>query len=200
MRRPWLSPCAVHRTALHDFVDHRAGYDPGSGRNLAAALDHLERCRDCEQQLAATALVIAALRRLADDVDTAEPPPDSWHRLSTRLEPPRPRRSMLSSPIAGLALSAGLVVAIVAPQLGLDLVLSTPDRAGPLPGADAASYIEEQRWLRDRLQGNERFAVDQAPAAGVAETAVVRPRDLGPDGVQLTSFKPHFDAPPGRQH
>jgi hypothetical protein len=193
---PWRTACEVHRTALHDFVDHRAGYDPGTSRDVAAALDHLERCRDCEQELAATALVIAALRRLSVDISEAEPSPDAWLRLANRLERPKPRRMLLSSPLAGLALSAGLVVAMVAPQLGLDLVRSPAESIGPLTGADAAALIEEQRWLRDRT-----LVVPRAASAHAAALPSPPRRErIGPDGVQFIRAAPQYDAPPGRQH
>jgi ribosomal protein L18E len=193
---PWNTPCATHRSALHDFVDHRAGYDPGAGREVKAALDHLERCSDCERELAATALVIAALRRLADDVRTAEPSPDSWQQLVTRLDRRRSRRAILSSPLAGLALSAGFVVAIIAPQLGLDVVRPAIDVGAGPRSATAQALIEEQQWLRARLQATVRTGDPAGPA-----TTTTRQRDrLGPDGVHQVAFASRADAPEGRQH
>ena len=196
MTPPWSTPCATYRSALHDFVDHRAGYDPGAGREFRAALDHLERCPDCERELAATALVIAALRRLADDVRTAEPSPDSWQQLVTRLDRRRPRRAILTSPLAGLALSAGFVVAIIAPQLGLDLVRPSIDAAAGPRSATAEARIEEQQWLRSRLQATVR-----TDAAAAPPSTTVRPRDrLGPDGVHQVAIAWRADAPAGRQY
>ena len=198
MTLPWRTPCETHRSALHDFVDHRAGYDPGA-RDVASALDHLERCPDCERELAATALVIAALRRLADDVGTAEPSPDAWQHLVGRLDRRKPRRLFLTSPLAGLALSAGLVVAMVAPQLGLDIVQPSPESTvGPIP-ATAEAIVEEQRWLRDRqaIGARSSSATSTAPLAATPSRAHDR---LGPDGVHLVPFTPRSDAPQGRQY
>jgi anti-sigma factor RsiW len=198
MTLPWRTPCETHRSALHDFVDRRAGYDPGA-RDVASALDHLERCPDCERELAATAMVISALRRLADDVGTAEPSPDAWQHLVGRLERRKPRRLFLTSPLAGLALSAGLVVAMIAPQLGLEIVQSSPESTvGPRPATPEA-IVEEQRWLRDRQVTGARSST-AVPATPVDLTPS-RARDrLGPDGVHLAPFTPRSDAPQGRQY
>ncbi len=189
----WRDQCAAHQAALNDFVDRRAGYDPGAARGVPAALDHLERCRDCELELGATALVVAALRRMADDVDAVEPSPDAWNRLAVAIAPTRERRSILASPLAGLAVSAGLVVALLAP-LGFDLAPSAD--IASIPAADSAALQEEERWLRERSQGT-RSAADRTPPDAVR--VVVAGDRIGPDGVQLQTLWGHETAPPGRQ-
>jgi hypothetical protein len=75
--------CVVHRAALLDFVD-------GQRRTseTAVALDHLERCRTCEDELAGIVRTVAALRRLGRAAATAEPSPDAWPRLQRRVMQP----------------------------------------------------------------------------------------------------------------
>jgi hypothetical protein len=102
--------CAAHRAALLDFAARRAR-DPGIGR----ALDHLDRCRACEEELAATALIVHALRRLHEETLRAEPAPDGWSRLRARLDATRREPSRLLSGLPGIVVAAGLCAALVGP-------------------------------------------------------------------------------------
>jgi len=110
IRLPARRSCAAHRAALLDFAARRA-CDPGTGR----ALDHLERCRACEEELAATALVVHALRRLHEETLRAEPAPDGWTRLRARLAATRREPSRLLSGLPGIVVAAGLCAALVGP-------------------------------------------------------------------------------------
>jgi hypothetical protein len=103
--------CAGHRTALLDFATHRAG-----GPEVLRALDHVDRCRTCEDELAMTTLVLHALRRLHEETMRAEPAADGWGRLRARLAATRREPSRLLSGLPGIALAFGLCAALVGPS------------------------------------------------------------------------------------
>lgn len=145
-------PCVAHRTALLDWIDRRA-----NGPGTAAALAHLDRCRACEDELAGVALAIAALRRVGDDLVQAEPPPDAWLRLRTRIS----RRSdpwAWRASLGGLATSSMLVAVLVMPftigrpatgPLAVDLPAALAERraeAAYLAGIHVGSRPAERRY------------------------------------------------------
>jgi hypothetical protein len=105
--------CTTHRDALLDFVD---GQDVGPA--TAAALDHLGRCRACEQELELTAVTIVAIRRMFQEAAFAEPSRDAWNRLRVRLDRPtrgaRVARAARASraPVAGAIIAASLAVVV----------------------------------------------------------------------------------------
>lgn len=131
-------PCLDHRSVLLDFIDRRERSDA-----TPVALAHLERCRDCEGELAQAALAISALRRLHAALADAEPEPDAWLRLRrrvTRPVDPWPWRATLG----GLATSAMLVAVLVMPvTIGrpatLDNGLGLPDLPAEL--ARESTYL-----------------------------------------------------------
>lgn len=102
--------CAAHRSALLDFAAHRA-----SGPEVGRALDHVDRCRSCEEDLAATTLVLHALRRLHEETRRAEPAPDGWARLQARLAATRREPSRVLSGLPGIVAAAGLAAALAGP-------------------------------------------------------------------------------------
>lgn len=99
--------CATHQGALLEFAARRAG-----GPEVRHALDHVERCDRCSRDLAATTLILHALRRLHDETLLAEPAADGWDRLRARLQarrrPPSRVISGLPGIVAGLAICAAL--------------------------------------------------------------------------------------------
>jgi hypothetical protein len=99
--------CRAHREALIEFASHRAG-----GPEVRRALDHVDRCRRCEAELATTTLVLHALRRLHEDTRRAEPAPDGWARLRSRLASTRREPSLLMTCLPGAAIALGLVIAV----------------------------------------------------------------------------------------
>lgn len=127
-------PCADHRASLLDFVDRRE-------RSAAtpAALAHLDRCRECERELADVALVIAGLRRLHDQLDGAEPSADAWIRLRARVTR-RVDPWQWRTTLGGLATSALLVAVLVMPvTIGAP---ATPDNGLEVPDSPAALQRE----------------------------------------------------------
>jgi len=100
--------CSRHRRLLVDFVD-RGEVATGT----ADALAHLERCPRCTEAVETTVLTITALRRLGNDLATLEPAPDAWPRLHARIT--GWRRPLIMSPLAGVAMSVGIVLVLVLP-------------------------------------------------------------------------------------
>jgi hypothetical protein len=137
--------CRRHRAALIDFVDRG-----DLGDSAQAALSHLERCSRCVAELEATALTITALRRLGEAAVEVEPRADAWPRLLARVQSIGPRRPAVMSPLAGIAMSFGIVAVLVLPfRLGGGTLLGpaaapTLDRSSPVTVADRrieAAYI-----------------------------------------------------------
>ena len=176
--------CSRHRPLLVDFVD-RGEVRPGT----AAALAHLDRCAHCTEAIEATILTITALRRLGDMARNVEPPDDAWPRLRARIQSFGPRRPAVMSPLAGIAMSVGIVAVLVLPfRLG----------GGTLLGPAASSVIETPSGvtLADRqIEANYIASVRQgalpsgdarpAPAATINQLSYpdnIRPprKEVGP--------------------
>ena len=137
--------CSRHRALLVDFVD-RGEVRPAT----AAALAHLDRCDRCTEAIESTMLTITALRRLGEAAVDVEPRPDAWPRLLARVQSIGPRRPAVMSPLAGVAMSFGIVAVLVLPfRLGGGNILGpaaepTIDRSSAVTVADRrieAAYI-----------------------------------------------------------
>lgn len=104
----------------------------------SAALAHLERCPSCERDLAATALVVTALRRVGDADRRIEPPGNGWDRLERRLAQPAPvsQRTWRASLRGWLAPLAG---ALLAPMMLVGLLTAPAifQSPGPTGSGDA---------------------------------------------------------------
>jgi hypothetical protein len=125
-------PCAAHRAVLLDFAARRA-----RGPAIGRALDHLDRCRACEQELAATTLVVHALRRLHAETMRAEPAPDGWTRLRARLAATRREPSRVLSGLPGIVVAAVAVTVLAGPGAlaggGRATVYNEAPRGAPPP-------------------------------------------------------------------
>ena len=144
--------CTRHRALLVDFVDH------GEVRPAtAAALAHLDRCDRCTEAIESTMLTITALRRLGDVAMDVEPRADAWPRLRTRIQSFGPRRPAVMSPLAGVAMSVGIVAVLVLPfRLG----------GGTLLGPAASSVIDRSGGVtleERRIEANYIALVRQGP-------------------------------------
>lgn len=102
--------CGQHRAALVEFAARRA-----SGPSVLRALDHVDRCRACEAELATTTLILHGLRRLHEETRRVEPAADGWTRLRARLAATRREPSRLLSGLPGIVAAAGLCAALVGP-------------------------------------------------------------------------------------
>jgi hypothetical protein len=156
--------CTRHRALLVDFID-RGEVRPAT----AAALAHLDRCDRCTDAIESTMLTIIALRRVGEATRDAEPREDAWPRLRARIQSLDPRRPAIMSPLAGIAMSFGLVAVLVLPFRTAGGSLLGPaaspavDRSSGVTLADRqieANYIATVR--QGTLQG---VAADLAPGA-----------------------------------
>lgn len=153
-------PCSRHQGALLDFVDRRAGRAP-----TAAALAHLDRCRDCEEQLSNVALAIAALRRLRLEVDAVEPAPDGWERLKARIQARGVDPWHWRLTLGGLATSSMLVAALIAPMAIGRPSIAEIAPAPPGPEGRAAARVEA-RYLATIRAGGRDSAARTASSVG----------------------------------
>jgi len=141
--------CSRHRPLLVDFVD-RGEVRP----DTVAALAHLDRCRRCTEAIESTLLTITALRRLGDEVAVAEPSADAWPRLRIRITR-WPRRPVVMSPLAGVAMSFAIVAVLALPfrldgGTFFDQVTASPAPATHDAAVDRqieASYVAGSRRL-----------------------------------------------------
>jgi hypothetical protein len=151
--------CARHRRVLLDTVLAGPGH-PGAatgegpeGAEVPAALAHLDRCDRCRAELEATSLLVFTLRRLGDEAARVEPPATAWHRLRTALAGLRPApsaRPVFMSPIAGMALSLAMLVAV---NVGV-AVRTLPDATPSPVVAPGGNPLDaaELGWLHTHMQ------------------------------------------------
>lgn len=105
--------CRRYQDVLLDLAEVQVAA-PG----VDEALAHLDRCEACERDLAQTAIVVSALRRIRDDMRAAEPGPDAWPRLRARVAS-GPARPWQPGKLSGLLAGAGLVLLLIVPAVGL---------------------------------------------------------------------------------
>jgi hypothetical protein len=154
--------CARHRPVLVDFVD-RAEVRP----ETAAALRHLDECARCTDAVESTLLAITALRRLADDVELAEPRTDAWPRLRARITGLR-RRPAVMSPLAGVAMSFAIVGVLVLPfRLGADRF----DEPTAPPAAPDARAVTAERIIESAYVASSRRLAPAPPDDAASSSA-----------------------------
>jgi hypothetical protein len=173
------APCASHREAITAFASLREG-SPAVRR----ALDHVDRCRECEAELGATTLVVQALRRLCDEAWLVQPAADDWERLRRRLVSTPPRPSLLVSGIPGLLVALGLCGALAGPRLlGGAAATRFDDGVAGSPTTPAAVRFE---------QASDRYAAPPQIIFVAAGTAAPTSRadDLARAVVALRAIPP----------
>ncbi len=153
--------CRAHCAALVEFAAHRTG-----GPDVVRALDHVDRCRACERELATTTLVLHGLRRIHEEALRAEPAADGWSRLRERLAVTRREPSRLLSGLPGIVAAAALCAVLVGPGA---IEGGGPSRVyDEAPRGVAPSYLVfEQSRERARLEG-----LLPAPAPALRYTGV----------------------------
>jgi hypothetical protein len=177
-RRPGRA-CARHRSVLLDLVERR----PEPGPATDAALAHLDRCRACEDELAALTLTSLALRRLWAEARTARPPDRAWPAVRDRLGRPSGPSWQSRLPIAGLAVAAALVALVLGPSLAWTGTGGVFEE----PGTDPVLIVRQAREGRtaDRL-AEVRFIMARRagpPAGPAVDWRAVAPRP-DPDRVR----------------
>jgi hypothetical protein len=145
MIRRRADACVRYRPALVDFVEHRA-----LGPDSPAALDHLNRCARCEDDLSQVAQTVIALRRLGSHAGEVQAPSDGWPTLRERLE-----RSQRAADDAarrfrrafGGAVFAMAVLAMVAiPSLTGTVTSGLNEGIGAVPATRSSTMAEARRY------------------------------------------------------
>ena len=174
--------CQRHRPALVDFVDRGA-----VGPETARALRHLDHCARCTEAIESTILAITAVRRYADHVADVDPPVDSWPRLRERIVGLR-RRSALSSPITGIAMSLA-IVAVLAMPIRMTWLAPTAEPSAAV-SSTANLTPEERRVETAYLAASRRVASrpDVVAWAGIAPADY--PREVWDVRKEVHSAKP----------
>jgi anti-sigma factor RsiW len=148
--------CVVHRAALLDFVDGQPR-TPAS----AAALSHLERCRACEEELAGIVRTVAALRRLGESIDAAEPSAEVWQRVRAAAVRTTPRGWLSATNMAGGLLAVSIVAA-------MSLSVAAVPRSGAFALPPPVSRLDafEPRITRITRSDSTVYASASESAAG----------------------------------
>jgi predicted anti-sigma-YlaC factor YlaD len=165
--------CRAHRDVLLDFADGRI-----RSTETGAALAHLDCCRACEDELSRVMLAIIGLRRIREEVASAEPSEDAWAHLRTRIQRRRATPWLVRSPLPGIAMALSIVAAVVGPSTLLRTGGDHRSDAAPPRGAtDAGTVFERNRSLKRPPLPQEPITILvplTAPESGV--------RFIGPDG------------------
>jgi hypothetical protein len=167
--------CRHHRDTLLDFLEQRE-----HGPSSAAALAHLDRCRSCEAELGATLLTIHALRRVLGEAARVDPPADGWDRLRTRVQRPVAGVWQARTAVAGLAVSAALVTALVGPATVFRPQGVVEDEPGPAAAVLNARTVADQE-AESAFLGRVRLERPKPSTVPVVDLGTVQWR--GPDGL-----------------
>lgn len=160
--------CARYRPLLVDFVD-RGDVVPGTG----AALTHLDRCTRCSEAIESTILTITALRRIGDDAAAGadEAAAEAWPRLRARLASRR-RRTLLMSPLAGIAMSFAIVAILILPVRFGGSLLGPLATQRPAPAATGTA-------LERRIEAAYIASVRHSTLSGASDGLASRPPMAG---------------------
>jgi hypothetical protein len=151
--------CRRLRPALLQLIE-----DPSGTSLTAAARAHLERCERCHADVAEVVLAGIAVHRSLAPARESRPAADAWPRLRTRVTRRSASPGRAASGVHGIALSAGLAMAMLVP-LGLPLARGhVVHEAGIDPAAiRAAGYRDaedEARHLRAIILAGKEASSD----------------------------------------
>jgi anti-sigma factor RsiW len=121
------------------FGDHSARAD--------AYLGHVERCRECQHEVAVDRVLARELRQaLRDRVDGYEPSPAVWRGIRLRAADPEPERTGW----VGTIIAAGRAVRVMVPVAAILLaaVVTWPQFDTPVgsPDLGAAARASQAHW------------------------------------------------------
>ncbi len=190
--------CATHRTALLALLDGWPRDEAATG----SALDHLDRCDACREEMGEYVLILAGLRRLGTAARQTDPGAGGWSRVRARIQaPPNPRVRPRWAGIAGLVavpLVAAMVVVsgLSVPETGMDSAGGTAGSAGaaaqgvsPAVGVvDLAQHTAAlQRAFRISDATMAPYPVEADAVADVVATPETSgvPRGPLPDGMAI---------------
>ncbi len=157
------SDCRKDADALVDLVDPRT-----TGAPSTAAMDHLEWCRPCGEELQELALAIVAMRRLGDEAGARTDAGHAWSRVSARILRTRAAAAAVAwrwrMSLAGLATGMFLVAAIVGP-LALDVPM-----AGGRSEPTGLTPTQREAWAR-QLEARYIWETNTVPVGVRSSTA-----------------------------
>ncbi len=131
------SSCATHRTALLALLDGWPRDEAATG----SALDHLDRCDACREEMGEYVLILAGLRRLGTAARQTGPGAGGWSRVRARIQAsPNPRIRPRWAGIAGLV-AVPLVAAMVV-MSGLSVRETGMDPTGGTMGSAGAATAQ----------------------------------------------------------
>jgi hypothetical protein len=165
------STCRMHRPALAALAERRA-----AGPDGQAALDHVEICAACAQELGELMLTVVVLRRIGAEaaVVASRGPDDAWGRLRARIEHSsrraRQRAWQWRATVGGLATASLLVAVLVGPK-AVQVTDNTYGEVEPASFYRQTDRAETQQELA-RLNTVRRNA---APSSTQWVGAVMRP-------------------------
>ena len=191
--------CAAHRSALLALLDGWPRDEAATGR----ALDHLDRCSACRQEMGEYVLILAGLRRLGAAARRTGPGAGGWSRVRARIQaPPNPRIRPRWAGIAGLV-AVPLVAAMVvvsglsfretgmepaggtAASAGTAAVQGGPPAAGVVDLAQHTAALQRAFRISDATMAPDPVEADAvAEVVPSPETSGV-PRGPLPDGMAL---------------
>ncbi len=183
------SGCMRHRAELI-ALGERAERGPSTD----AALDHLARCRRCEEDLTETVLAGYAVRRLLAEAATVDPPVEAWERLRARVQRPVASAWRARTSLAGVVVGAGLVAALVGPVAVLHPATDAVSEPGTPAAAHQARAEANGRAMAVFLE-SERVEPTPPPVAIVDVSTIAW---SGPDGLRRAPAPVHIDLNPAR--
>jgi hypothetical protein len=178
------SECARHRDALAALAERREPSPAGH-----AALEHVERCRDCSEALGELILTVFALRRIGSEAVAAAAvvatePDDAWTRLRLRIERSRQLAREQAwhwrATLGGLATASLLVAAVVGPAT---IQFSADSDSGPT--AVTSIQLDRLDWRTELGYVNAARTLTLDSAQGSKELSggtVIR--TMFPDGIR----------------
>ncbi len=178
------SGCERHRDALAALAERREPSPAGH-----AALEHVERCRDCSEALGELILTVFALRRLGREAAAVAAaletePDDAWTRLRFRID--RSRRLTQEqawrwrATLGGLATASLLVAAVVGPAT----IHITANRDSG-PAAITSIQLDRVDWRTELgyVNAARTLTPDSAPGSQELGGGNVT-RTMFPDGIR----------------
>ena len=109
-------------------------------------LEHVERCPDCQNEIAVDRAVAAQLRRaLRERVDGLEPSPAVWRAVRLQATDPEPPPAWWAQAVLSLSRAMRVMVPATAVMLAAVLSFSAPEIGNDEP-AGASLYASRMQW------------------------------------------------------
>lgn len=108
-------------------------------------LEHVERCSDCQDEIAVDRIVAGQLRRaLRERVEGLEPSPAVWRAVRLQATDPEPRVAWWAQAVLSLSRAMRVMVPATAVMLAAVLTISAPQVGTDEPSA--SPYASRMQW------------------------------------------------------